>query len=514
MKFSLRQRLVNQEGHLNKPHFVQYRLIFTQMDAYDDIDPNSRRTRINIATSCISTIFLCTWVAFHPNIPGLGEPKWKVIRRRIGCMIGGILAPEIYVLLAARQFLAARVFAKTYRRRGWTLTHGFFALMGGFIIYNGEIADQICFYDPSMGAAIPESLKISERRLATRHPESSNSSSPTPSSSSLSHSLAALRYIRSNSTTFGVTLRLVEQEFHVSIERCIGRLQWYNLHPADNDTGMDPIRPFYLEDQEERELLEGILTFLESFERHTITAAPGKSEFTDYAHSIDIADVIKEPISDHISDSSPEISGPRSLVRAPRISEQGIQDKSKSDMLTKTIALFQVAWFIIQLCARYHEKLAITELETITLAFCVLNFATYALWWKKPFTVDRGYAIRWRDDDWEVSIPPAPPFVETSQIPWYRSYQNMMDGIVKGIKQVLTMHTPFRTAHFAYQEVPDLEEDPLSHHSSVETFSPSSQLSQFFASIWQKVEFALSGLAEGLCPRVWKVFVVAHQTSL
>jgi hypothetical protein len=60
---------------------------------------------------------------------------------------------------------------------------------------------------------------------------------------------------------------------------------------------------------------------------------------------------------------------------------------SKSDVLSKGFAILQTTWFILQCTARQAEHLHITELEIVTVAFAVLNFATYALWWNKPVDV-------------------------------------------------------------------------------------------------------------------------------
>ncbi|KAJ3481607.1 hypothetical protein NLI96_g7548 [Meripilus lineatus] len=446
-----------------KSQIVESRLGFIPMDACNDIDPNSRRTRVNIAISCISTIFLCTWVAFHPNIPAPGESKWKILRRRIGCMIGGMLAPEIYVLLAARQFIAARHFAKIYRRWGWTLSHGFFALMGGFMVYDDKKAARIGFYDPKecrssspfIDAVARDliSLYAFEHRLAAKDLESSNGSSPTQG---FVHVLAALRYIESQSATFDITLAQVAENSDPSIEQCISHVERCNNILTHH--GMDIILYCYLNSEDQRQALRGILTFLEAPECDAISAGLGKSEHTDYATSTEISDGTKGLASSHTTDPAIESSILRKLVSrineqrnpVPRINEQDIQDKSKSDMLTKMIALFQVAWFILQLCARYHENLVVTELEIFTLAFCILNFATYALWWKKPFAVDRGYAIRRRDNDWEVIVP---PFVETKEVPWYRWCLSWMRGGIKGIKQVLALRPSYRTVPLGYHRI-------------------------------------------------------------
>lgn len=69
------------------------------------------------------------------------------------------------------------------------------------------------------------------------------------------------------------------------------------------------------------------------------------------------------------------------------LTEEEIEDKSKGDVLTKGLIVLQTSWFILQLVARAIEHLPITELEVATLAFAILNGATYAIWWNKPLDV-------------------------------------------------------------------------------------------------------------------------------
>jgi hypothetical protein len=71
----------------------------------------------------------------------------------------------------------------------------------------------------------------------------------------------------------------------------------------------------------------------------------------------------------------------------PDITQKEIQDKSKGDFFSKGIVVVQTGWFILQCTARRVEHLSITELEVVTLAFAILNFATYWLWWHKPQNV-------------------------------------------------------------------------------------------------------------------------------
>ncbi|KDQ55320.1 hypothetical protein JAAARDRAFT_133767, partial [Jaapia argillacea MUCL 33604] len=74
--------------------------------------------------------------------------------------------------------------------------------------------------------------------------------------------------------------------------------------------------------------------------------------------------------------------------------EAYIQDSSKRDAISKGLVLLQTMWFILQCLGHAIERLPITELEIATLAFTVLNLATYWFWWNKPANVHYPYTIR------------------------------------------------------------------------------------------------------------------------
>ena len=71
----------------------------------------------------------------------------------------------------------------------------------------------------------------------------------------------------------------------------------------------------------------------------------------------------------------------------PTITEEEIKDKSKGDGLTKTIAVFQLLWFSMQLIGRLIKGWAATELEVLTFATCIMTVAIYFFWWYKPLDV-------------------------------------------------------------------------------------------------------------------------------
>ncbi|KAK7002312.1 hypothetical protein R3P38DRAFT_1731329 [Favolaschia claudopus] len=133
------------------------------MDNNTCTDINNRRTLYDILWSSLATIFACIWVSVHPNIPPQLEEiplpqnialfsasgcryqfrrAWNrvvEIRPRLKLMITALIAPEIMVGFAARQWFSARTFSRRYEV---SLTHGFFYSMGGFVNAEGYIMDE------------------------------------------------------------------------------------------------------------------------------------------------------------------------------------------------------------------------------------------------------------------------------------------------------------------------------------------------------------------------------------
>ncbi|KAG1732838.1 hypothetical protein EDB19DRAFT_1246315 [Suillus lakei] len=134
------------------------------------------RTLWDIILSCGLTLFACTWTAIHPNIPGVDDGVFLITFYHLCLMVLALFAPELMTTWATWQYLSARQAKKDFNdafgaqsarthgdRRArwqselavtllgdipnssrsssprWTLTHGFFASMGGFVLYvDGE----------------------------------------------------------------------------------------------------------------------------------------------------------------------------------------------------------------------------------------------------------------------------------------------------------------------------------------------------------------------------------------
>ena len=74
-------------------------------------------------------------------------------------------------------------------------------------------------------------------------------------------------------------------------------------------------------------------------------------------------------------------------IEFPNVTVEEIEDRSKSDGFSKTIALGQTLWFVSQCIARRSQHLDLTLVELLTLSLAVLNGLMYFLWWNKPLDV-------------------------------------------------------------------------------------------------------------------------------
>ncbi|KAG1836055.1 hypothetical protein DFJ58DRAFT_670054 [Suillus subalutaceus] len=114
----------------------------TNILTLDASDPPSYNTRTlwDILSSCGLTLFACTWTAIHPDIPHMDQGVISITIYRLRLMVIALFAPELVTACAILQCLSACQAARNFNDAfGWTLTHGFFARMGGFVLYvDGE----------------------------------------------------------------------------------------------------------------------------------------------------------------------------------------------------------------------------------------------------------------------------------------------------------------------------------------------------------------------------------------
>ncbi|KAF9077978.1 hypothetical protein BDP27DRAFT_1207537 [Rhodocollybia butyracea] len=99
------------------------------------------RTTLQIFWSCASVLIACTWVSIHPNIPGPKDNGLRVLAEKIFLMLVTLIVPEMMLYWAYRDWSCARILANRLQEKKWTESHAFFALMGGFALYESENLD-------------------------------------------------------------------------------------------------------------------------------------------------------------------------------------------------------------------------------------------------------------------------------------------------------------------------------------------------------------------------------------
>ncbi|KAJ7727104.1 hypothetical protein B0H16DRAFT_1331776, partial [Mycena metata] len=104
-------------------------------EASCDCTINSCRTLFDIIWGCLATIFACTWVALHQNVPDPNSGWFSLLMRKLRMMLVTMIAPELVVAFAARQLVSARWISKEFNV---SKSHGFFCTMGGFVSEEGH----------------------------------------------------------------------------------------------------------------------------------------------------------------------------------------------------------------------------------------------------------------------------------------------------------------------------------------------------------------------------------------
>ena len=70
--------------------------LISKSPSCDDID--HCRKLSSLIWSCLTTVFLCTWVALHPDVPKEYETRWvDRSKARVSLMLKMLLAPEWHV---------------------------------------------------------------------------------------------------------------------------------------------------------------------------------------------------------------------------------------------------------------------------------------------------------------------------------------------------------------------------------------------------------------------------------
>ncbi|KAG1886600.1 hypothetical protein F4604DRAFT_1951256 [Suillus subluteus] len=260
------------------------------------------RTLWTIVSSSLLTLFACIYSAIHPNIPSPEDSNFRILLRRLGIMLMTLIAPELIVTWAMRQWFSARRVTRLMKDSGY----------------------------PSVG---PES----EGKNSDEAPEQ--------------HENRFLRFLRLRCLPVVV---LAKGGVTESIKA------YFLEQPEDN--AWTQTHSFFV-------LMGGFMLYVD-----------GKPCLT--LRYNDILKLIREKCID-----------------VPTLTAKQIHDKNKGNAISKGLIMLQVAWFVMQLITRAIYHLETTQLEVGTLAFAVLNFLTYAVWWIKPLNVQSPHPVYWKSTE-------------------------------------------------------------------------------------------------------------------
>ncbi|KAF9035584.1 hypothetical protein BJ165DRAFT_1395625, partial [Panaeolus papilionaceus] len=114
-------------------------LPYVLLDPRDTGGAECERSLWSIIWACFLTLFACTWVAVHPDVPSPEYSGSTIVARKIGMMLSMLLLPEFVIVWAFMQYMHAKYythrFAVIHSKGEWTQTHSFFLIMGGFSYY-------------------------------------------------------------------------------------------------------------------------------------------------------------------------------------------------------------------------------------------------------------------------------------------------------------------------------------------------------------------------------------------
>ncbi|KAG1778928.1 hypothetical protein EV702DRAFT_1044336 [Suillus placidus] len=273
-----------------------------------------------IVSSCILTLFACIYSAIHPNIPSPEDSPNCILRRRLGIMIMALIAPELIVTWAMRQWFCARRVTRHLKESGY----------------------------PSVRSK--QAREQPEKKESVEAPEQCEN---------------PLRFLR---------LRLV-----VVAKDVLSVLVFLRHFPGTLAGWVKMSVKAHFSEQSEDDawtqthssfvLMGGFMLYADG--KPCLTLRPSY-----------ILKLIHE-----------------GYIDVPTITAKQIRDRSKGNAISKGLIVLQVAWFVMQLITRAIYQLETTQLEVGTLAFAVLNFLTYAVWWNKPLDVECSHPVYWKSTE-------------------------------------------------------------------------------------------------------------------
>ena len=302
--------------------------------------------------SCFTTLSLCAWTAFHPNVP-VKESDVRFVFQRLRWMLIAVFLPEVVLYCAWSQWWAARCLKHEVNRlslqcRGEKVTKEFMSSDENNCAACATADSQ---HSPTTGSDGQDS--------SSNHGDQTQNQ---PNTGSNGHPMSS---DHSNQVQFPSTQDSVSTQPNVSIVNNLGA-QITNKNTRVLEDSQDVI-PWTL-DQAYFALSGGIAVDTSSFWR--------KQRMTLTSKGIVLL---------------------AEIGLLPRLTQEDVKDKSKADTIAKALVCVQTIWFLIQGFARVVTGLPLTLLEVHTMTHIACALVMYMIWFKKPYTVSRPTLLQDQD---------------------------------------------------------------------------------------------------------------------
>jgi hypothetical protein len=303
------------------------------------------RGTLDILWSSLFTLLICTWTVQHLNIPqqtkdydGSWDKLKEAFKRsgtKVKWMLVTLIVPEFLVGRAFQDFMMTKKSCREMRRLAekdgvkWTLTHAYYANMGGFILeVDSSPASKLSHPNPTEGPLI-HAMPFSSL--------TSNVGNPTE----------------------------VNSEVHIAQE-------------GQDGQGLPPDLTIKIEQARSTSRPDPVsdTKALSSNPPPTVIGFSPRNK--------------KQKITKHAYPNADQLLALRdnfTIPRLPDVSVKQIEDKSKGDAFIKATTLMQVLWLVIQVIVRGSKHLPVSQLEIAVIAFAACTFLTYIFFFPKPQNV-------------------------------------------------------------------------------------------------------------------------------
>jgi hypothetical protein len=150
----------------------------------------------------------------------------------------------------------------------------------------------------------------------------------------------------------------------------------------------------------------------------------------------------------------------------PVLNKDDINDRNKSDGLTRTITIIQTLWFTAEVFGRITQGLFITTIEVTTLSFVFMMICCSICWWHKPMDISRPMIV-YVDIDLSTVLHKADaPRILLGRTPlsflnrkeWFLSQVWFYyTQILRNMKLFPPNTKPMEATHFASDEFPEID---------------------------------------------------------